>query len=334
MIDGAIDDVSLEGSSFSALDGSDIIWQEEISRIGTQYMRFHFADVRNPNSEPFDLTIKNSRGNVVVRYTAETLPSSEFWTPLIIGQRALIQIRATDVPQAMSFKLDKVAYQTAGGSWVSIIDDPEFEEIVKYNDDQYITLVARSIAKLSFFDNGFDSCTGFMIDRNQIMTNHHCVATKEVCETTMAIFGFQKDEHDNVQIGKQYACEKVVKADYDHDYSVLELRDSPGDEWGSLEFTTSPVANMQDIYIIQHADGKPKQISKTNCRVLDIKVAGRAADTDFTHECDTLGGSSGSPVMTMDHKVTGLHHFGINQATYWDRNRAVRAQLILDHLAQ
>ena len=335
MIDGTIDGSDVvEGTNFSSLDGSDLFWQETITKLGTKYIRLHFAEFQNPSSEYFELTIKNSRGDIVVKYSHETLPDVDFWTPMIVGQDALIQVRATTVPQALTFKLDKVAYQTSGGWWKSIIGDPEFEPIIGYRDDPEITRAAMAVAKLTYFDGDFKSCTGFLIGRNRMMTNHHCISRQEVCETAMAIFGFQEDEQGNVQIGEQYACENVVKQDYNHDYAVLELRNDPGDEWGSLEFTTTPLTIGQGIYIVQHPDGGPKQISKTNCRVLDVEVDGRAANTDFTHECDTLGGSSGSPVMTVDHKVIGLHHYGINQETYWDRNRAVRSQLILEHLAQ
>ncbi|MEM8682554.1 MAG: serine protease, partial [Pseudomonadota bacterium] len=276
-------------------------------------MRLHFAEFSNPDEEHFELVIRTASLKVF-SYTQDTLPGANFWTPMLAGDSVLIQIRAESVPRAMSFRVDKVAYQSPGGSWESIIEDPDFEEIIKYDKNLDITRVADAVAKLTFFDNGFDSCTGFMISRNRMMTNHHCVSTLEVCETTMAIFDFHIDKLGNEVYGDQYACNKVLVEDYDLDFAVLELQGNPGDKYGFLSFAPQEISRRQKLYIVQHADGQPKQIVKENCRVIDPIADGRVANSDFTHTCDTLGGSSGSPVIGADHRVVGLHHFGINQA--------------------
>jgi V8-like Glu-specific endopeptidase len=49
--------------------------------------------------------------------------------------------------------------------------------------------------------------------------------------------------------------------------------------------------------------------------------------TDFGHSCDTIQGSSGSPVLDSNHRVVGLHHWGFDDygPDAWKRtNRAVR----------
>ena len=330
MVDGEISELSKEGKNFTSLDGSALIWQEVASKTGSDYLRFHFVNFSNPGSETFTLTIKDGQGKQVIEYNEDTVPGSDFWTPLVFGGRALIQVTADPVPQSLQFTLKEMAYQTNGGVWESIIDDDEREHIIDYKDDADITRVAKAVAKLSFFKDDFYVCTGFMINNNQLMTNHHCVATDEVCETTMVVFGYQLDENDNRVHGKQYACKKVVDANYKEDYSILELHGTPGDEWGTLAFSAVGLSDSQDLYIIQHPAGEPKQISKINCRVAGPKLDGRGTDTDFGHVCDTMGGSSGSPVLSEDHKVVGLHHFGVGQAQFWNKNRAVRAELIQD----
>ena len=334
MNEGTIDEETVyEASDFAILDDSGLIWQETIEKLGAKHMRLHFAEFANPDGESFEMIIR-AGSQQRIRYTEGTLPGENFWSPMLRGNTALIQVTAEVAPRTMQFKIDKVAYQSPGGSWESIIDDPDFEEINAYKSNDDITRVGNAIAKLTFFDNGYDSCTGFMISPNRLMTNHHCVSTLEICETTMAIFGFQKNENGDEVYGNQYACENVVTVDYELDFAVLEFQDNPGDKYGFLPFINADVTSDQSVYIIQHADGKPKQIVINNCDVLDAVIDGRGPTSDFSHTCDTLGGSSGSPVMTVNHQVIGLHHFGIDQETYWDRNRAIRIPLILAKLAE
>ena len=53
--------------------------------------------------------------------------------------------------------------------------------------------------------------------------------------------------------------------------------------------------------------------------------------SDFGHTCDTMEGSSGSPVLRRaDLKVVGLHHWGFvsNDQKWSAENRAVQMRLI------
>jgi V8-like Glu-specific endopeptidase len=146
------------------------------------------------------------------------------------------------------------------------------------------------------------------------------------------VFGYQYNESGELNKGKQYACENVAKANKTLDYSILKIRGAPGNEWGTLPISTGTISDTQEIYIVQHPAGEPKQISKINCNVDEAIVNGRGTNTDLAHLCDTMGGSSGSPVLTLSHEVVGLHHFGIGQGPFWNRNRAVRIRQIMEDI--
>ena len=94
-------------------------------------------------------------------------------------------------------------------------------------------------------------------------------------------------------------------------------------------FVDALFINGEELFIIQHPAGETKQISMNECAVSRPVADGRAAATDFAHTCDTLGGSSGSPVFTTDGRLVGLHHYG-RGVGYWNENRAVRIPRILD----
>jgi hypothetical protein len=123
---------------------------------------------------------------------------------------------------------------------------------------------------------------------------------------------------------------KIVKTNPELDFTLLRLA-TPSDRQ-PFTFDTSVIEN-QLMVIIQHPAGRPKQVSIDNCKVFGAQVAGvTPALTDFGHGCDTLGGSSGSPVLDIQTgRVLGLHHLGYlpnNEPI----NRAVRIQQIIQYL--
>jgi hypothetical protein len=101
----------------------------------------------------------------------------------------------------------------------------------------------------------------------------------------------------------------------------------------SLEIDTDFQRNLQDefIFIPQHPQGYSRQIAvhinkywdyetlgDINCRVdgnVSACFAGNGYD-DIGYECDTDGGSSGSPVISREtYKVIALHHVSIFSVT-------------------
>jgi hypothetical protein len=65
----------------------------------------------------------------------------------------------------------------------------------------------------------------------------------------------------------------------------------------------------ETVYIPQHPGGRPKMYN--DGPVVDTVAYGNTLNSDFGHRVDTEGGSSGSPVLSInDHMVVGLHHFG------------------------
>jgi hypothetical protein len=94
------------------------------------------------------------------------------------------------------------------------------------------------------------------------------------------------------------------------------------------------VAEGQALVIIEHPAGEHKQASIDDCKVRTASRPGVTARlTDFGHLCDTLGGSSGSPVLDRQTgRVVGLHHLGFLSNDPNPVNQAVHMGLVLEDL--
>lgn len=333
MVAGEIHELSEQASELTPLDSSGLIWAWHREFLGSNYLRLHFSDFENPSGDAFRMVISNGDGQEIV-YDQDSLPGAEFWTPTVLGGRVSVRVMADPAPAGLRFTLAEAATQTEQGRWESIIGTRDLQHMREFDSDPEISRVGRAVAKLTFFDDGFKVCSGFLVAPNQLLTNHHCVATDEVCETTSVMFGYQLDASDVPVMGEQFACRRVLAQDFVHDFALLELHGEPGLTWGTLPLADGEVDDQQPLYIVQHPAGEPKQVAQVNCNADGAVVDGRDSDTDLAHVCDTMGGSSGSPVLNLQHEVVALHHFGVGQGNFWNKNRAVRIGLVAARLPQ
>ena len=303
-------------------------WEEEFERIGSDYLRIHLTRIQTTGGD-FTLTITNRAGDPVETLTrAELAGRAALWTKVVRGSYALLTLTAPSRPR-LAFHIDGFVYQRRGGMILSITEPDDRKHVADYLADAVIVHAASAVAKLSYVNNMRPYvCTGFLIADDLLMTNQHCVADQPVCETAVAIFGYQYDAEGRLDPGRQYRCLSVEDVHYEHDVAVLKLAGAPGEDWGRLDFSAEEPPDGENLLIVQHPAGQPKQVSKTDCKVLEPTADGRGEDTDFAHGCDTLSGSSGSPVLNLRGQVVGLHHYGFGQQLYWNQNRAVKGSLV------
>lgn len=304
-------------------------WEGEFEKLRSNYLRIHLTDIQVLNGD-FEIKISDRNLDIVQTITENDLINkTELWTNVILGSYGLITLIYTQQTM-LKFRVDGFVYQNSGGLVLSITDPDEREHIADYPDDPVIQRSARSVAKLSYIKNLEPYvCTGFMIGDDLMMTNNHCVADQTTCDTAVAIFDYQWDlQQKRFRNGEQYKCLSIQNSSYPHDFTVLKLENAPGTKWGHLEFAVDDPQDQQDLLIIGHPAGQPKQVSKKGCKVLIATADGRVSGSDFAHGCDTLGGSSGSPVLNLAGDVVGLHHYGFGQALYWNTNRAIKGSLL------
>ena len=178
----------------------------------------------------------------------------------------------------------------------------------------------RPVARLLMSGSGL--CTGWRVgDDNLMFTNQHCVGSQSELSNTEVWFNYQKTTCGGSQFAGtvKVTGNTLLKSDYDLDYTLFSVNDFASIlGFGNFGLDVRTPTLSERIYIAQHGSGNPKELaieSDSNASGLceiDLAVAnGRATGTDTGYFCDTIGGSSGSPVIAAaSNKVIALHHFG------------------------
>ncbi|MBR1164941.1 trypsin-like serine peptidase [Bradyrhizobium elkanii] len=300
-------------------------------------IKLRLDHVSGPNVPPGAIVIIRDAGNnEVARYAGDELAAERrIWTPLIKGTAS--QVELAGEPQAgTEFRvvIGAVASNVPPQKpTLNIVRDFDLENIEYIRANQPEIFVAgRPVAKISFLiREGPAACTGFMVSDDRMITNHHCINTEEICKSADIIFGFNKS--DSPLGDEMQRCLRLVDKDEDLDAALIEVAGSPGKRWGSLAFSDAVPALNEAAVVVQHPAGFPKFVSRIDCIVSTMPADGVKAgkESDFGHSCDTMDGSSGSPVLRRaDLKVIGLHHWGfVDGAGKWSaENRAVQIRLI------
>lgn len=192
--------------------------------------------------------------------------------------------------------------------------------------------LARPVVRLRTMvpNLGESSCTGFLLNDRLVLTNEHCVTTDAEARATLVDLGYETGKKPVT-----LRVEALLSDDAALDYALLRLERAAPAAWGRVTLDpASKIAVDQRLILIEHPLGGFKQVSLESCEISDEKIAGAtAAPTDFGHRCDTLVGSSGSPVMDDGSgAVIGLHHLGFDAAKKIYVNRAVPIRLVLTHI--
>ena len=172
---------------------------------------------------------------------------------------------------------------------------------------------ARSVGRMLYQkDLSFFLCAGSLISaENHFLTNEHCIASQTVTDTLQVRFNYQYTTCGGGSIASYdtYYGDAFLVADFNYDASLLTLSGNPQATYGYLELEPRAMVFNEPVYILQHPFGELKKYA--DGPVVEPVAVGRTLDSDFGYQVDTEGGSSGSPVLSLNsHKVVGLHHFG------------------------
>ena len=306
--------------------GPGVVFTQAIRHPGAETIRLHFR-VEEGGSSPFwsvAVVARNRRWE----YRPDD-GESEFWSDEMPGDNARIELISTMARPPVRLVVD----ETAGAKRPTVpksTTDPDQREKNWSRVDDVMKALGRSVVRLRFVDDDkrkVFSCTGWLVfSSRHILTNDHCINTDREMRSALADVDYDEDR----QPERSLRFKKLLDHNDRLDFALLELAQPLDRPPLTISLT---VPSHKELAIIQHPEGAPKQLSLLGCLVGLASVAGTTDDqTDFEHVCDTLGGSSGSPVIDRQSRaVVGLHHLGYLDG---DRpvNRAVLIGQIIDRL--
>jgi len=303
------------------------VFEQVIPEPGTTSMRLHFQIQSAPQAPSWAVRIVDVSRALLWSYSAPPTGTTEFWSSDLPSDRVIVEVFSVQEKSPLKLLIDRVAISAPPITPTSITLPDQRANIDSQSAE--IRAWGRSVARLRFVgDDGRQYvCTGFLVSQDLLLTNHHCI--KSNSEMASALVDFDYDSSAAAPITLR--LRDLVTKDQELDFALLRLSEPSGRPPLRLE---SAEPGQQGLVIIQHPGGSPKQVSILDCRPANQEVSGISSRlTDFGHLCDTLGGSSGSPVQVLTSgNVIGLHHLGFRPGSDKLFNQAVKIGQIIQFL--
>ncbi|WP_127717971.1 serine protease [Halobacteriovorax sp. HLS] len=188
-----------------------------------------------------------------------------------------------------------------------IIGDLDWKEITTLTSTNSIRKASSPVADITLPVMG-SRCTGFLISEDVLMTNEHCIPSRDHAEGVTASFRHLKGVSPSDW--ETYECSTFLMNSAKYDFALLKCSGAPGRKFGFVKIDSVAKRQGTGIYIVQqncdYYSERGCDFSKKYSKGSITKV-----EDEYTHNADTLGGSSGSPVFdSSTHKVVAIHHAG------------------------
>lgn len=150
--------------------------------------------------------------------------------------------------------------------------------------------------------DGLMLCTAALLPRDLILTNNHCVPEgMKQASILMNYIAFGGAGAERFVVDT-----KPVERDPVLDYAILKVRGSPATKYGTIKLAAASAEPGQSMVVVHHPAGRPKVMSRFRC----LALAEQGSDQMLKHRCDTMGGSSGSLLVSSEGTIVALHHSG------------------------
>lgn len=305
-------------------------WAERIVLPGASFVKAHFSNVNLRAGDR--IVLVNGNGRVVEEISGRgPKDRGTFWALSAQGETLLLRFEYSHSYPAPPFTVDRViagdkdlfAPRVDSGAR-SICSPGDFQDAVcAINDDGRWDNVRASVGVMSVGGNAATAvfCSGANVTAgNAVLTNQHCVQSQAVCDNSEFVFEFYRSQCNDpgspLSGWQSFRCDQVLASeplgDCDAspgtlDFTLASVVGDPASTYGFARIDATPLQSGEGIYIVQHPDGRPHEI--TSGGGADVVVDGNVLR--YYNTLDTEGGSSGSPIYrAADHRLVGLHHCG------------------------
>ncbi|WP_166822049.1 DNA/RNA non-specific endonuclease [Thalassoroseus pseudoceratinae] len=202
---------------------------------------------------------------------------------------------------------------------------------------------ARTVGRMSIFtEYGIPAGTGsgFLVGPGLLLTNNHVIGTQDrACSGSYILFDYEYDADNRLKTSERFdLTDDLFLTDKELDFTFVSVasvgsRGTKIDDYGRMRLVreSGKALKGEEVSIIQHPEGLPKQIA-----IRESTVVGRK-DAFIYYYADTNRGSSGSPVVNDQWFPVALHHRSVpdyyNTCEYV-ANRGIRVSEIYKRLEQ
>lgn len=313
---------------FPLTTGIGKVFEQVIREPGALALRLHFKVQASPPTASWGVRVVDRNGKPLWFYSSVGEGAPDFWSDELAVDSLTVEVYSVQDQSSLELLVDRVA--KSGVAVTPRAITPPDQRASIGDQSAQIRGWGRSVARLRFVgdDGGQYFCTGFLVSADLFLTNHHCIQSEG--EMRSALVDFDYDASAAQPFNGRF--KELVEKDAELDFALLRLAQRSDRQ--ALRLEISDPAENQALIVIQHPAGEPKQVSLLDCRVRNALISGTTPrQTDFGHLCDTLGGSSGSPVQDIGSGgAIGLHHLGFRPGSDRPVNQAVRLRLIVDFL--
>jgi hypothetical protein len=199
---------------------------------------------------------------------------------------------------------------------------------------------SKAVGYLSIPSAG-SRCTAWLVSNDVVITNNHCISSASQATGAKVSFNYEDGVASTSRVW--YDCSTFIKTWSTEDMTALRCKAVngllPGQVYGFLSVSTTDAATNASIYVIhQNCDYyTSSSCSPTKKYSPGVILNGNYSTTDASYDADTLGGSSGSPVLSSSsHTVVALHHYGFggNSMGRGTHNSGVKASRVRARLAE
>ncbi|OQR90870.1 hypothetical protein ACHHYP_05169, partial [Achlya hypogyna] len=315
-----------------ATDGS-TAFNETIHRAGATYLSVHFTSLALPPSATLSLACAD--GSARVEYVGT---QRDFYSESMACDTVTLTYAAPAYTKAAQnvFEVDQYVTGTANGGskleTICSISDESRPAACSQTAEADKFAATRAVARLLI--NGRRLCTGWLFgSEGHMITNSHCINSESSAANVQVEFDARcstcKDPQNKVASGCRGTIAarsvKLVVWDELNDFALVKLEKlKPGvdlKQYGHLKARASGPMLGEPIWTAHHEAGWAQRFSLTyNGDVPTIVDLDKpscmddfpAARDTVGHFLDTLGGSSGAPIMsTKDNVVVALHNCGL-----------------------
>ncbi len=294
----------------------------KIGYPGATFLRLHFAAVDIPDDA--EVSIANRDRSEVHRFTLADVVREAgddgYYAMSVGGDDVTVEVIGGQEGRSYALHVDKVdvGFEELMRPGAIIGGDQRQRAVCLKNSDPDAYRRSRAVARVYGF--GYVGTAWRVGPGNHMLTNHHVIPNDRNPRDFEMWFGYEHTQcsgSNATAAGTKVRGDRRLQGDPGLDFQLFTL--DPGTfptvgQYGYLGLDASPLAVGTPIYVPQHGAGQPRQIASVSDDGRQCLITAKAG-TNPRYLCDTVGGSSGSPVVDRrSHRVRVLHNSTIGSA--------------------